>query len=215
MFKNAVARLTLWYMLALIVLAAIFSVTLYQVSTTELNNLQTRQDRQEVQLQNSFQGLLPPQFQQMDAQRLAEIDDSKRNIAFRILYLDIVVLAGIGLLSYWLAQRTLQPIEESVEAQNRFTADASHELRTPLTAMRTELEVALRDKHLGLAESKALHASTLEEIVKLESLTSSLLQLARTDKEAGLAGMKPLAVSHIITAAVEHAQPLQSRVRLW
>ena len=57
------------------------------------------------------------------------------------------VLSAIA--SYFLAKRTLRPIENAMAAQARFTADASHELRTPLAAMKTEIEVALRDKKMN------------------------------------------------------------------
>jgi signal transduction histidine kinase len=88
-----------------------------------------------------------------------------------------------GVLSYWFAKRTLKPIQQSHEAQRRFTADASHELRTPITAMRTEIEVALRDKKLTIDASKNLLKSNLEELSKLNSLIEALLRLARLGEE--------------------------------
>jgi len=75
----------------------------------------------------------------------------------------------------------MQPIEQALEAQSQFTADASHELRTPLTAMKTEIEVAMRDKLLNISDAKKLLKSNLEEIEKLEYLSSSLLKLARSE----------------------------------
>jgi len=52
-------------------------------------------------------------------------------------------------LGYFLAGKTLKPIENMLEKQKRFVSDAAHELRTPSTAAKTELEVALRDKKLS------------------------------------------------------------------
>lgn len=70
-----------------------------------------------------------------------------------------------------------------MEAQNRFTADASHELRTPLAAMRSEIEVGLRDEKISLTETKKLLTSNLEEISKLESLANALLKLAKFEQD--------------------------------
>jgi signal transduction histidine kinase len=103
-----------------------------------------------------------------------------------------------------LARLTLKPIEEAMETQNRFTADASHELRTPLTAMRTEIEVALRDRELGLNESKKLFESNLEEIGKLESLSSALLKLAKNG-DTKLA-LEKVNLAEIITEAYEKVE---------
>ena len=98
-----------------------------------------------------------------------------------LLYINLVILVAGGLGSYFLARRTLRPIEEAHEAQSRFTSDASHELRTPLAAMKAELEVNLRDTNLSAIESRELMESNLEEVNKLIGLTQMLLQLSRLD----------------------------------
>lgn len=116
---------------------------------------------------------------QLDRLRLQQIEETKNDIALNLTIINILILIFGGLGSYFLAQRTLRPIEESLEAQTRFTADASHELRTPLTAMMTEIEVALRDKKLNLTDAKNLLESNLEEIEKLRALSEGLLTLSR------------------------------------
>ena len=100
-----------------------------------------------------------------------------------LVYINVVILVAGGLGSYFLARRTLRPIEESHEAQSRFTSDASHELRTPLAAMKAELEVSLRDPNLSQAESRELLESNLEEVNKLIQLSAMLLQLSRLDHD--------------------------------
>ncbi len=69
-------------------------------------------------------------------------------------------------MSYILAYQALKPIEDVMEAQDRFTSDASHEILTPLTVMKSEIEVALRDKKLSLKEARETLKSNLEEIIK-------------------------------------------------
>ncbi len=73
-------------------------------------------------------------------------------------------------------------IEQGVEVQRRFAAEASHELRTPLARLRTELEVTLRRPRAGAEYEKALH-SCLEEVEWLSRLTDQLLTLARVESE--------------------------------
>lgn len=80
-----------------------------------------------------------------------------------------------------MARRTIKPIEEAHLREVRFTADASHELRSPLAALKTEIEVALRDKQLTKEEAVALLASNLEEVERLRNLSENLLSLARDD----------------------------------
>jgi signal transduction histidine kinase len=99
----------------------------------------------------------------------------------KLVWLNIGTLVVGAAVSYALARRTLKPIEEAFIAQGRFTADASHELRTPLTAMRTSLEVGLRNPKMTLKDSKQLMRGTLDEIQKLSTLANGLLKLTRSD----------------------------------
>jgi signal transduction histidine kinase len=106
-----------------------------------------------------------------------------------------------------MAKQTMCPIENALEAQNCFTADASHELRTPLTAMKTEVEVALRDKSMTLTDAKSLLSSNLEEIAKLESLSNALLKVARSQDKARN-DFEELSLPEIITGAYEKIETL-------
>lgn len=178
MFRSATFRLTVWYLAALALLSFVFSILLYRSLTSELGNgLQNQvvfiRDRQPQQPQ--------PRLQEFLDQREKQIRESKDRILWQLVYFNLLIVATGGLGSYWLARRTLKPIEDAHEAQVRFTSDASHELRTPLAAMKAELEVGLRDKGLTLMESKNLHVSSLQELAKLEALTSGLLKLAVHD----------------------------------
>jgi len=47
----------------------------------------------------------------------------------------------------------LAALEESIETQRRFVADASHELRTPLTSLQTNIEVLKQHERLQPASA--------------------------------------------------------------
>lgn len=70
-------------------------------------------------------------------------------------------------------------VEDTIFTLRRFVADAAHELHTPLTALRTNLELigdevdsAHRDLFVQRAQS---------QVMRLETLTSSLLELSRLE----------------------------------
>src|SRR5437763_11851296 len=50
----------------------------------------------------------------------------------------------------------LAALEESLETQRRFVADASHELRTPLTSLQTNIEVLRGDLELDPDQRRRL-----------------------------------------------------------
>lgn len=172
LFTSATLRLTGWYLLILACISLLFSVIVYQVSTGEIERRLVRyQDRSWPLMQISRTPML-------DSLRSAELADSKASVVGILIYVNAVVLVLGGGMSYLLARRTLRPVEEAHEAQARFVNDASHELRTPLATMTTELEVALGDTSLRKQELREVLASNLEEVQRLNKLSSMLLALS-------------------------------------
>ncbi len=109
-----------------------------------------------------------------------------------------------GCLVTLLARRTLQPIEEAMESQARFSSDAAHELRTPLSVMQSEIEIALRDKKSSKTTQKETLESNLDEVHRLRALTDRLLMLANM-KELQLG---PTQLEEVAIDAVGNVIPL-------
>ena len=73
-------------------------------------------------------------------------------------------------------------LEESLERERDFVADASHELRTPLAILKAELELAETDPDLGPAGLRETLLSAQEEVDRLTRLADDLLVAARADR---------------------------------
>jgi signal transduction histidine kinase len=99
----------------------------------------------------------------------------REKLLFNLILINVIVLVASGTLGYYLAGKTLEPIEEMIIKQKRFISDAAHELKTPLTAIKTDIEVTLRDKKLTLEDSRKTLTRTIDEINELSLLTSNLL----------------------------------------
>jgi signal transduction histidine kinase len=198
MFQSAVLKLTLWYLFIIMMISLCFSLALFSATSHDFEqNL-----RQQGQHFMRF-GVSPYEFEQARQRALAEL---KHREIINLVRFNLVVLIVAGGASHFLARRTLRPLEQAMEAQSRFTGDASHELRTPLTAMRTEIEVALREPRLKPADARNLLISNLEEVVKLETLSQALLQLARFSAESGAIEMMELDLADPVKAAVERLE---------
>jgi len=180
MFHSAAIKLTGWYLIIIMALSIGCSLTIYHFSSDELAR---DNRRQAFFLNNNLPG---PAFQNFAQLRATQLSDSRGHLKTNLIAFNFLVLAGGGIASYALARRTLQPIEESHEAQKRFAADASHELRTPLTAMQTEIEVALRNPKLTKQQATNHLRSNLEEVAKLKTLSEGLLKLASQESKAHL-----------------------------
>ena len=64
--------------------------------------------------------------------------------------------------------RALDRLEDAVDRQRRFVADASHELRSPLTRIRAELEVDLA--HPSSADPRHTEERVLHETLAMQRL---------------------------------------------
>jgi len=76
----------------------------------------------------------------------------------------------------------LAALEASQQAQRQLVADASHELRTPLTSLRTNLELLARGQPTDPAEREQVLRDLVDQIERLSSLVSDLIDLARDEK---------------------------------
>ena len=72
-------------------------------------------------------------------------------------------------------------LEQALDTQRRFVADASHELRTPLTTVRGNLALLSHEPPLAPEERAEVVGDTREEIERLIRLVNQLLTLARAD----------------------------------
>jgi two-component system, OmpR family, sensor histidine kinase CiaH len=198
-----VGRLALSYLVIIMAMSLGFSVVFYNTSSRELGR---QIPPQAIFQQRAFGG--PSNTAQADdvadffEQRIAE---GRRALLARLMLLNMIALvAGAGL-SYYLAKKTLKPIEENMLAQAQFVSDASHELRTPLTALRTTNEVALRRSKLGVADAKKLLQENLAEVIKLQHLTDSLLKLAsQTNQQLEL---QEIELQPVVIDAVQQIAP--------
>lgn len=184
MFQSATLKLTAWYLAILMTISITFSVVIYQLNFREisfrLENLQHSLLDSSVYL---FPGTTSTTRNGLESPVSVQSRQAASQMSLSLVYINVVILIAGGLGSYFLARRTLRPIEESHEAQSRFTSDASHELRTPLATMKAELEVNLRDANLSKDEARELLESNLEEVNKLIQLSEMLLQLSRLDHD--------------------------------
>jgi signal transduction histidine kinase len=72
-------------------------------------------------------------------------------------------------------------IQQALESQRRFVADASHELRTPLTTVRGNIELLGHQPPIDMNERADILADTKDEVERLIRLVNQLLVLARSD----------------------------------
>jgi|SRR5581483_3258085 len=212
MFQSARLKLTAWYLLIIMAVSIAFSTFIYFGATREFDRI-LRIQRYRIENPNfrlrQLQPLLPPRSVDPDV-----MEEASTRVLEGLVGVNLVVLIFSSLAGYFLAGQTLLPIANMVEEQKRFITDASHELRTPITALRTEIEVGLRDKELSLTEAKKLLESGLEEAKNLQVLSDYLLALATPLKPNTPLLFETIALSVVINEAIRKVNPLAKKKQI-
>ncbi|MGN0586010.1 MAG: sensor histidine kinase [Oscillospiraceae bacterium] len=116
----------------------------------------------------------------------------------------VIALAGIGavfILSIFLAKWAVRPIEEAWNKQKEFIANASHELKTPLTVISANTDVILSNPQETVGSQEKWFGYIKEETAKMSGLVTSMLNLAREDRDDDDTVMTEFCISDVIEGA--------------
>jgi signal transduction histidine kinase len=163
-------RLTMMYLAIIMTMSIIFSGIIYSLNVARLEH----------RIQPSNEKLWrdrPILRSTLNEYLMRHIQREKTELIMQILLFNVCVLVFGTLLSYVLARKSLEPIEEAMASKDQFISDASHELRTPLTALLLSNQVALRNKKLKLAEAKKVLEENVFDIKRLQLLANGLLTI--------------------------------------
>jgi two-component system OmpR family sensor kinase len=119
---------------------------------------------------------------------LEDRNEALANLRALLLVGEPVALLLAALLAYAVIGAALRPVDqmlrrlqEGLNRERAFVADASHELRTPLTMLKTELELMRGERPVGAEFDEAVEAA-IGDTDRLARLTDDLLVLARADR---------------------------------
>jgi signal transduction histidine kinase len=189
MFDAARLRLTGWYLAVLAAIVLLLSGALYDI----LLHLQ----------QSEAQALVP--LAHRGVAQLFARDERALALEIGAIDLGVLILAGLG--AYVLAGRTLRPIREAMERQERFAIAASHELRTPLTVLQGSVEVALLRERTP-EEYQEIVRGAAAEAARMGTLVGDLLALARVQSDQDTLALEPLDLGEVAREAAAGVQAL-------
>lgn len=183
MFHSARIKLTLWYLAISMVVSFLFSAAIYSGVHAEFQRFERLQEMLQERAESGLPIHIPRNVPRsmLDPDMIAQ---ARSRLLTSLGIINLAILAAAGGAGYFLAGRTLRPIRDMVEEQQRFISDASHELRTPITSLRSEIEVNLRNPKLTIAVARTLLISNLEEAVRLQTLSDRLLELTRYENSS-------------------------------
>lgn len=219
-FELTRIKLTIWYVLIVMTISSMFSFVIYKGVTRNIEssfrNAEARFDSNAGS--RALQKLAESKGVSSEAARrelhdllLEELENSIHNVFVYLLVTNFVILSLSTLISYYLAGKTLLPIEEIIDEQKRFVADASHELKTPLTSLKTSIEVSIRSGKLP-KDIKKLFQYNLEDVNALSELIDKLLSLATMEDRSP--NFDNVDIKEVINAAIKRVRYLSNKKKI-
>ncbi len=138
-------------------------------------------------------------------QRIAFADwswevENLMSLAVTSLLMGIGALFCFFLVSLFLSNMALRPVEKAWEQQRQFVADASHELKTPLTVILANAGILLSHPEDTVAQQQKWITFIQDEAVQMRSLVEDLLFLARNDAARQPIQFASLSMSELTTS---------------
>src|SRR3972149_8834154 len=116
MFKEARIKLTLYYLVIMMIINVFFSLIIYRGATSELRRIESIQH---LRRPAPFKVVIEPEI----------VEETKRRIAFALVYLNIFILGIAGAGSYLLAGKNFEAIKKKMDVQKKFFFNAFHGIK--------------------------------------------------------------------------------------
>lgn len=212
MFQSARFTLTAWYLLIIMGVSSVFSYAIYSQIDRELSQFEVARQLRQSRLQTEFEIFgIPPPNEYEDSMDV--IYQARNRIIVTLGFINLGIFFIAGGAGYFLAGRTLKPIQDMIDDQHRFVTDASHELRTPLTSLKTSIEVNLREKKLSTEQAKDVLRSNLEEVNTMQALSDDLMLLAQYQRPHDLS-FSTHHIKEIISYGIFHVSALSKAKKI-
>ncbi len=218
MFHSTRLKLTAWYLLIIMAISISFSAFIYFGATREYDRL-LRIEQYRIEHPTPPGRIIQRPFGEIDPFSVSPpskadnelIEWARLRVLEALFGINVIILFLSALSGYFLAGRTLRPIKNMLDEQNRFITDASHELNTPLTSLKTSIEVNLRDKSFNAEKAKEVLQSNLEDVNNLQFLSAELIKLTQYQDKNSNTQLEKFYLLDVVQEAVRKVESLAKK----
>lgn len=114
-----------------------------------------------------------------------------------------IVLLLVAVSSWWLSGLAMQPIYQSYQQQQQFTANAAHELRSPLASLLATVEAILRLPQAHQQNTSMMLQTVERQGRRLSHLIADLLFLTSLEQNAAPKPFQPSCLNDLVSDLIE------------
>lgn len=114
-----------------------------------------------------------------------------------------IALSLVATSSWWLSGLAMQPIYQSYQQQQQFTANAAHELRSPLASLLATVEAILRIPPSNQQDTQIMLHTVERQGRRLSHLIADLLLLTSLEQNSGVKPFQPCCLNDLVSDLTE------------
>lgn len=121
-----------------------------------------------------------------------------------LLVLALIFIGAMGcflLVSIRLSKVAVRPMEEAMQREKQFVADASHDLKTPLSVILANNSILMENPNATVESLRLWTDSTQAAAKKMQQLISEMLTLADVERKDTPLPIQPLDAASVVTKA--------------
>ncbi len=134
---------------------------------------------------------------------LETFDAETKRIQWTLLIGFPIAFLLVGFSSWWLSGLAMQPIYQSYQQQQQFTANAAHELRSPLASLLATVEAILRVPQSNPHEIQTMLHTVERQGRRLSHLIADLLFLTSLEQNSSPKPFQPCCLNDLISDLTE------------
>lgn len=120
-------------------------------------------------------------------------------ILIAISGLSSIILLGV---SFYISQRSIRPIEEMFEREQKFISDISHNLKTPIAVISTNLAVISMHEQETIKNQSKWIGYIHSQLNKMSSIVNDLLTIARMESLDVQLNLQEVQLSKLLEASL-------------
>lgn len=205
-FNNALRKLTIVYVWLALFITLTFTVPALVTTNRVHNKKIERDDRPALDINTGMPANAISDFETRWQRFVERRDiDLNKQVTRSILQINGLMLLLAVFASYWFARRTLEPLHDVLETQERFAAELAHELKTPLATVLMQLETFIRHEDITEKQKSELRrlAHSIKGVGDISEQTLSLMAVDHLKPES----MKDCDLNEITTAVTDAIAP--------
>lgn len=114
-----------------------------------------------------------------------------------------IALSLVATSSWWLSGLAMQPIYQSYQQQQQFTANAAHELRSPLASLLATVEAILRIPQSNQQDMQIMLHTVEQQGRRLSHLIADLLLLTSLEQNSSSKPFQPCCLNDLVSDLTE------------